>query len=73
VRRHISSLKLHSLIIYCNSQHQGKCGVAGHIYETAHIISLGLRAVPVQYGLDGPVVRARTRAVKHLVNQLDGR
>ncbi len=34
---------------------------------------LGLRAVPVQYGLDGPVVRARTRAVKHLVNQLDGR
>ena len=34
---------------------------------------LGLRAVPVQYGLDGPVVRARTRAIKHLVNQLDGR
>ncbi len=35
--------------------------------------SIGLRAVPVQYGLDGPVLRARTRAVKHLVNQLDGR
>jgi hypothetical protein len=33
---------------------------------------VGLRAVTVQYGLDGPVLRPRTRAVKHLVNQPDG-
>jgi hypothetical protein len=35
--------------------------------------SIGLRAVTVQYRLNGPVLRPRTRAVKCLVNQSDGR
>ena len=34
---------------------------------------LGLRTVTVQYGLDGPVVRAHPRAVKRLGYQQDGR
>jgi Transposase/Homeodomain-like domain len=34
---------------------------------------VGLRTVTVQYGLDGSVVRTRTRAVKPLVSQPDGR
>jgi hypothetical protein len=38
-----------------------------------HLTVVGLRAVTVQYGLDGPVLRPRTRAVKCLVNQPDGR
>jgi hypothetical protein len=35
--------------------------------------SIGLRAVTVQYRLNGPVLRPHTRAVKCLVNQSDGR